>query len=307
MQWSQIKTLFIVCFLILDVYLLIKFIDKQEQTDLSVLEHENTSIEQQLKSEDITLPELPTDIDEEENYISVSPRVFSEDDLNDFDNLKKASIIDGSLIISTFKKPVPVPEEGSGSDIKSAFSDELLDIDDYRFWSWNEELNMLIFFQEKKDRPIYYNENGIIFIFLNDDDEAVFYTQTMLEEMEANGDKYTLIEPIKAIEILYDSNELQTDDDISSVGMGFHTRIPLESGVQVFSPTWRVTVNGDRNYFVNAIEGIVYSSLDINFLNDTLDVIAEKADAISDDDYKEEIMKLLEDRVNVSEGGEIEE
>src|SRR5699024_2011648 len=175
---------------ILDVYLLIKFMDKQEQTDLGVLEQENTSIEQQLKSEDITLPELPTGLDEEEHYISVSPRVFTEDDLSDFDNLKKASIIDGRLIISSFKEPVSLPLDGSGSEIKGAISDQLLDIDDYRFWSRNEELNMLIFFQEKKDRPIYYNENGIIFVFLNDENEAIFYTQTMLEEMETNGDRY---------------------------------------------------------------------------------------------------------------------
>ncbi|HLQ71758.1 MAG TPA: two-component system regulatory protein YycI [Bacillota bacterium] len=306
MQWGQIKTLFIVCFLILDVYLLVKFIDKQQQAELSVMEQENTSIEQQLKSENITLPELPTNNEEEENYISVSPRIFSEDDLSDFDNLKKASIIDGNLIVSSFKEPISIPENGSGSDIKSIFSDELLNIDDYRFWSWNKELNMLIFFQEKEDRPIYYNENGIIFIFLNDDDEAIFYTQTMLEKMEANGDKYPLIEPIKSIEILYDFNELQPDDVISGIGMGFHTRLPLESGIQVFSPTWRVTVNGDRNYFVNAIEGIVYSSLDINFLKDSLIDISQKADAISDKDYKEQVKKLLESRVNLLEGGEIE-
>src|SRR5699024_1600258 len=121
-------------------------------------------------------------------------------------------------------------------------------------------------FQTKKDRQIYYNENGIVLIFLNEEDEATFYTQTMLEQTETNGDKYTLIEPIKAIEKLYNSNRLRTGDNITSIDMGFHTRIPLEGGVQVFSPTWRVAVNEEKNYFVNAIEGRVYSSKDIDFL-----------------------------------------
>src|SRR5699024_2805888 len=160
MQWNQIKTIFILCFLVLDVYLLIKFIDKQEQTDLGVLEHENTSIEQQLASEDISLPELPTDIEEEEHYISVSPREFSEDDFR---------------VISTFKDPISIPVDESDEDIKRAISNDITDADQYTYWGRNEELNVLIFFQKKEDKPIYYNENGIIFVFLNDDDEATFY------------------------------------------------------------------------------------------------------------------------------------
>src|SRR5699024_9856804 len=167
-------------------------------------------------------------------------------------------ILDESYIISMFKEPIPIndPDKGMGSIL----SDELLYSDEYVYWDRNKKLNMLILFQKKQDRPVYYNENGIVFIFLNEDNEAIFYTQTVLDQTETNGDKYTLIEPIIAIEKLYNSNELTTGDDITNIDLGFHTRIPPKGGVQVFSPTWRVTVNGEKNYFVNAIEGLVSSS-----------------------------------------------
>lgn len=308
MQWNQIKTIFILCFLVLDVYLLIKFIDKQEQTDLGVLEHENTSIEQQLASEDISLPELPTDIEEEEHYISVSPREFSEDDLEKLEKDQSPVVVDDDRrVISTFKDPISIPVDESGEDIKRAISNDITDADQYTYWGRNEELNVLIFFQKKEDKPIYYNENGIIFVFLNDDDEATFYTQTMLEETETSSEEYSLIEPIKAIESLYNSNELQTGDEISSIDMGFHTRIPLESGVQVFSPTWRVTVNDDNNYFVNAIEGIVYSRKELSFLDESIDDISEKVDTIKDKDVKKKVMKLLKAPLDILEEGEQEE
>ncbi|HLR02322.1 MAG TPA: two-component system regulatory protein YycI [Virgibacillus sp.] len=308
MQWNQIKTIFILCFLVLDVYLLIKFIDKQEQTDLGVLEHENTSIEQQLASEDISLPELPTDIEEEEHYISVSPREFSEDDLEKLGKDQSPVVVDDDRrVISTFKDPISIPVDESDEDIKRAISNDITDADQYTYWGRNEELNVLIFFQKKEDKPIYYNENGIIFVFLNDDDEATFYTQTMLEETETSSEEYSLIEPIKAIESLYNSNELQTGDEISSIDMGFHTRIPLESGVQVFSPTWRVTVNDDNNYFVNAIEGIVYSRKELSFLDESIDDISEKVDTIKDKDVKKKVMKLLKAPLDILEEGEQEE
>ena len=35
MQWGQIKTLLILSFLILDVYLFVQFLEKKEQADLS--------------------------------------------------------------------------------------------------------------------------------------------------------------------------------------------------------------------------------------------------------------------------------
>src|SRR5699024_6481156 len=132
MQWNQIKTIFILCFLVLDVYLLIKFIDKQEQTDLGVLEHENTSIEQQLASEDISLPELPTDIEEEEHYISVSPREFSEDDLEKLG--KDQSPVPGDddrRVLPTLKHPISRAVDEADEDVGRPTPNEMTDADQY--------------------------------------------------------------------------------------------------------------------------------------------------------------------------------
>lgn len=312
MQWNQIKTLFIICFLVLDVYLLIKFIDKQEETDIGVLEQDDTSIEQQLKSENISLPDLPDEGEDEEQYVSLSPREFSEDDRDDLGDLKnqESTVIDDRLIVSEFKDPVSLPLDEDDSDVFSELSDMLLYSDEYEYWGWDESLNMLILFQEQNDRPIYYNENGIIFVFLNDDNEAVYYTQTLLEDEQTTEDEYALIKPMEAIETLYNSNELSDGDDITNVSMGFHTRIPLESGesgVQVFSPTWRLSVNDDSNYFVNAIEGLVYPSGDEEFLEKYLESISDKTKHVGDKDLQKDVSKLLDERFDVIEGGEDKE
>src|SRR5699024_11746484 len=100
MQWSQIKTLFILCFLILDVYLLIQFIDKQEKSDLDVMEEQESSIEQQLKLENIKLPKLP-DEEMEQSYISVKQKEFTDSDFRDIsgsDN-QKLTVVNDKLIV----------------------------------------------------------------------------------------------------------------------------------------------------------------------------------------------------------------
>src|SRR5690625_6442143 len=80
MQWSQIKTLFILTFLILNIYLAVQLINKQKQADLAVLEHGQSSFEEVLQSENITIPDSLQD-EAEERFISVRQKVFTEEDI----------------------------------------------------------------------------------------------------------------------------------------------------------------------------------------------------------------------------------
>src|SRR5699024_12369246 len=123
---------------------------------------------------------------------------------------------------------------------------------------------------EKAERPIYFNQNGMILVFLNDDNEMIFYTQTMLGEAEPRAEKKTLIKPIKAIETLYKANELKAGDEITKVDIGFNTRVPLENGIQVFVRIWKVSIDDEKVYFVNAIEGFVFSGDDNKILTNMI-------------------------------------
>ena len=107
-------------------------------------------------------------------------------------------------------------------------------------------------------------------LFLNDQDEISFFTQTMLGEEESRQDKRSLIDPMKAIETLFNANELRFGEEVTKVDIGLHSRVPLADGVQVFVPAWKVTVNNERNYFVNAIEGFVFSSNENKFIEDII-------------------------------------
>ncbi|WP_010648862.1 two-component system regulatory protein YycI [Oceanobacillus massiliensis] len=272
MQWGHIKSLFILSFLILNIYLLFQFVERQRDSDVENLESgDNASLEEQLASENIT---ITADTDQEvteANYISASQRSFTNEEmeqLNSIDNLQ-ATLSGTYFILSQFDKPIPVTEDADEDSITALVTPYLLDPDDYAYWGWDEELNIIMFFQRKEGRTVYLNQNALLLFYLNDKNEITHYTQTMLGEAKKQGNTESLSQPRQAIGSLYQSRDLIQDQEVTDVQLGFVSRINSEES-QVFAPTWKVTVDGEKNYFVNAIEGIIYPGNDTEFLKMTL-------------------------------------
>jgi regulatory protein YycI of two-component signal transduction system YycFG len=306
-QWSQIKTLFILSFLVLNVYLLVQYIDKQDRADLGVLSRPDASIEEQLESENITLQDIEVDITED-TYISVSQHMFTEDQKEEIANLdnQEPVIFDNSYIVSALEEPVSIPTTAPGYDINNMISSHIPFSESYSYGTWNEEMNVLIFFQETSGRPIYYNAYGLLMVFLNEDDEMVYYTQSMLGEPEQQDDMQSLIQPIQAIGTIFDRNQLHPNDEVSQVDIGYHTRIPLASGEQVFAPTYKITVNDDRSYFVNAIEGQTFPSEDEEFIVEMISSIITYVEQLDEDHvWKDDMLHhlngLIENEINRSD------
>src|SRR5699024_9974168 len=185
--------------------------------------------------------------------------------------------------ISKQHNRISVPKEPSKTKREDCIEDLTLFSDEYSFWEWDEKANIVVYFQNKLDRPIYYNQNGLLLLYLNDENEVAYYTQTVLGAPEKSNDNRKLIKQMREIETLYEEKTLNRNDEIC-----FHTRVPLDSGVQVFAPTWNIEVNGQSHYFVNAIEEFIFSSQHQEFLKDTLINIEAKASLIKKEEIKKE-------------------
>lgn len=309
MQWGQIKTLLILSFLILDIYLLVQFLEKQQQADLGVLEQNETTIEDKLKSENIKISKLPTK-EYKETFISVAPKVLM---VNELELLKKLpnqtnEVIQNKFIVTKYKKPITLPKEKSREKMNLLLENMVVNPEEYTFWEWDKEVNVLIYFQNKLDRPIYYNQNGLVLLFLDTNNEVVYSTQTSLGNYEQNEEKSNLINPMRAIEMLYESDKLVSDDVINSVEIGFHTRVPLDSGIQVFAPTWKIKVNDNKDYFVNAIEEFVFLSEHQLFLKEALLNTFEKVSLIKEDKLnKSDFLRDLSEKIELIERSEEDE
>ncbi|WP_226038501.1 two-component system regulatory protein YycI [Aquibacillus saliphilus] len=288
MQWGQVKTLFILCFLVLDIFLIQQFNNNRE-VELPSIPQESSK-EETLKADIEGLDDLPEEIDQESNLYA-SRKTYTEDEIESINGLndQQVAVIDGNLILSQFEEPIPINMDGNYAE---TLQSSVLFSDNFVFWGKNEPSNTLIFFQKNNDRPIYFNQGGLLLIVLDEEGRMVQYSQTMLEEEEEERERetYDLIEAIDAVSSLYyNTSELSSGEKVTG-SLGYHNLIPLPNGVQVLAPTWRITVNSQRNYFVNAIEMHTYFRDDNDFLIETINDTLGK---IGNLDNESELLKEI--------------
>jgi regulatory protein YycI of two-component signal transduction system YycFG len=299
MQWGHIKTLFILSFLLLNIYLISAFFDRQQE--VSYLDNQELPIEDQLASEDISYEEAVDEVDITELvYISVGQLEIADEELDNLET-QTAEVLQDNVIISELEDPIPLDEEMAGEEIETMVLPHVLYGMEYSFWGWNETFNIVVFFQQKEDRTIYYNENGLLLGFLNEDNELTHYTQTVLGETEVEGDLVQLNQPIQVIGQLFNANYLNRGDEVTNLDVGYYSRIAAE-GIQVFAPTWNVGINQNENHLVNAIEGIIYENNADGFLLETLENHAIRLSILDEDhELRESFSPHLEERLEVDE------
>ncbi|WP_157967880.1 two-component system regulatory protein YycI [Paraliobacillus sp. X-1268] len=282
MQWGQIKSLFIVCFLVLDVFLIKQLIDKQE--DVSFIT-ESTK-EEQLQLNINGLDDLSEDTIEAPLIYAVNQSYSAEDSirLEQYSNQKNV-IVDEIYLFGQFDEPIPISiDEDSGVNMESLNS-LILNSGEYTYWGKDEKSNSLLFFQTM-EQPIYYNQNALLFIQLNDDDEMIQYVQTKLEQEEEQEEARDLITEIDAVSRLFhNAGSLEQGDTVTDVALGYHNVTSLPNGLQILNPTWNVTVDQTDHYFVNAIEGHDYPKND-DFIKTAVESFQDVIQTASTSDFQ---------------------
>ncbi|MGP4039002.1 two-component system regulatory protein YycI [Gracilibacillus sp. D59] len=266
MQWDQIKTLFILCFLVLDIFLLHHFINNSN----SGYEYtEEVPIEENVRNNVNGLDNLPEEYPTEEAVLNAERREFSESEVTEIGELpnQKSIIVDNHLIISKFDLPLAINVEEN----TEALGEHIWNFDQYQYFGKDEKSNTFIFFQ-KLDRPIYFNLSGVLLVQVNEKDEVTRYVQTILEKADEQpeSDPEEINSPFNALTGLYlQDGFIGSDDEITDeVTLGYHNLLPLPNGVQVLAPTWEFEVNDEKYYYVNAIESHLTSRNTNEFIRD---------------------------------------
>ncbi|QHS23802.1 hypothetical protein GWK91_12970 [Virgibacillus sp. MSP4-1] len=250
MKWGQIKSIFIICFLVLDTFLVTQYLNKMNSEPQALPNQEISTIEDELNRMNVDYENVPSEA-ESAAYISAGRYQFTEKDVKSLNN--QDVVNEGDMIVSTFENPISVPEEATRDDLSMFLDQMVLYGDEYTFWSWNEEHNIMLFFQSYNDQTVYFNKAGMLMVFLNKNHEVEYYAQTRLTNIEL-GEEKEMSQPIETLRSLIRNNHLYSGDRISNMQLGFHTLVPLDNGIQVFVPTWEITINKEKTYFVNAID-----------------------------------------------------
>ena len=263
MDWSKIKTIFIVTFLILDVYLFYQFVKIRDANKYELITE--TSFEDKLKADEIQYVELPkTPI--KDQYISAKPRAFTKEEIA---KLKGQTIYlkDATTLESTLEKPIQLNSKFEEASMSSLLKENVLYSEHYVFWEKNDKKNTITYLQQYEGDTFYNNLRGMITFYFNKDNQIFAYEQTYLEGIEKLTAKQEILPPLKAIETLYQKGMLKPKSKITKVELGYATLIQLAAS-QVMAPTWHIVVDNKQDLFVNAFEGQI-----IDFSNDEKKVV----------------------------------
>src|SRR5699024_12542250 len=99
-----------------------------------------------------------------------------------------------NLIASKLDKPIKIKENASTDTLTEILEETVFYPEEYTFWNWYRDANIIIFFQNKMDRTVYYNQNGIVLFYFNDDNEVEYYKQTLLRVGEIDSRKQRFVE-----------------------------------------------------------------------------------------------------------------
>jgi len=255
LDWNKTKTIFIIVFSILNVFLYsLYFIRYNEAQGIEYLGE--TSIEERLQADNIVYKGTPEKV-VKDSYVSGNIRIFSPEELKPLDN-QSFEVFDRTQLVSTFKEPIAIGNTESLASFTQFINTHVFEGASYELFNIDKDAKKAVFFQTINGRQIFFNQNARLTLYWNEDNEVYKYEQTALEELEDFEQTEILLPDERAVEVLYQRNLLKPNSTITSINLGYSTLVQLTEK-QVFAPTWRVHVElhdgKNEDYFINAVEG----------------------------------------------------
>lgn len=265
LDWNRTKTIFIIVFSILNIFLYWLYVDRQTSVgDMQILG--KTSVEETLELENITYNPIPF-TEKDVSYLSAHIATFSNEKTKKLSN-QTSFIVEKSQLTSNMTKPVDVTNK-DGFEFEDFLEKYVINGEDYNLWEVDEEEQQAVFFQKVKNETIFYSPNAMLTLYWNKDGEVTHYEQSMLEEFVSFNHKKDLLSQDDAVASLVTRSLLKEGSTVTHVKSGYSTLVQLTE-TQVFAPTWNVQVKLEdgtiENYFINAVEGKV-----IEFQSDMLE------------------------------------
>ncbi|WP_409303515.1 two-component system regulatory protein YycI [Peribacillus sp. SCS-155] len=256
MDWSKTKTIFIMVFLMLDIFLVFQFLSKRDINEFGYLSE--TTFEDNLKEDNITLPSLPK-VKLNQSILQAESKIFTEEDTKKLAN-QEISIQRQTTLTGKFKKAINIGDDFDPSDsaeLDNFIKDNIFDGSNYKIWSYDRKNNKVVYYQVYKNKMLYNNAKSKLTLMLNDNQEIVSYEQTYLEIVQPMNRNEEILRPIEAIENLYNTGKIPSDSKVTKVELGYYNLLPPSSDAVsiLLTPAWRVVLDEKKDLYVTAFYG----------------------------------------------------
>lgn len=264
MNWSKTKSIFIVCFLLLDAFLVFELYVRQQDQGVEKLD-ESPGTHNTFRIS-TTIPPTPQNV----TFLRGSRVDFSKEK-NAIAGMiasgngspgQKISIDDqGMQLHGTLASPIA--GDMNNADLQKAILSLVYKGQSYTYWKNDPKAGTVNFVQLYNDRPVFISKRSNIQMlsFTISQNRAVGYQQSYFQFKRSNY--VDIISADKAISNLGENTDLLDSERpiIKTVELGY-VNLVSDAGADplIFIPAWHIVVQtgkGSQEYFVNAMSGNV--------------------------------------------------
>jgi regulatory protein YycI of two-component signal transduction system YycFG len=285
LDWKKTKNIFILTFLVLNLFLGYQLYQKNDINNISMLSQQ--PLEEILEINGIDYKDKIPKYKPEQTLISAQRYSFTEEE----SSLKSKDIImdkEKSTAITLYyslKQPLDLPKKDSNDLVETLskfLEDNVSRGTEYSFFQWDKKENIIWFNQIYLNKSIFYDPgnfenpenskdtkdskdpkyskwdfsgpNGMIKFYLDDKGRLTKFTQTYLNIMR-QGASQEILSPEKALGRLLDTGHLK-DDKVKDIKLGYYSLVGV-GDLQVYAPTWFIETEDDGQYLVNATDSSI--------------------------------------------------
>ncbi|WP_100486603.1 two-component system regulatory protein YycI [Sporolactobacillus pectinivorans] len=264
MNWSKTKSIFIVCFLLLDAFLIFELYARQQDEGVENLT--DGSGTNNTFRVDTTIPPTPQNV----TFLRGSRVNFSNEKKNIADLTSSANNGIGQKIQyenggmqlhGIFASPIS--GNMTNTDLQKIILGLVYKGQSYTYWQNDSKARTINFVQLYNNQPVFISRRNNIQMleFTVSQNKIVGYQQSYFKFSKSNY--VDVISAEKAISNLGENTDLLDSERpvIKTVELGYVNLVgDASADPLIFIPTWHIVVqtnHGDQEYFVNAMSGNV--------------------------------------------------
>lgn len=266
MDFRRVETIFLIAFLLVDIFLLVTFFNRSDMNYAST-GNETVNLIREMESQGIELPELMEE-EIELPYVQADEHNLLEENADQLSDQTGTVNQDGSLYSSILSNPITLSgEEQLTAEDRTrldAFinSEQVLFGNEYTFFQHQPASQQIIYAQSVNGVPIADGTSSIT-LHLDSSGQVISYEQTYAGPVSEQGSDLDLISDKTAVELLFQNNEIPAGATVSRPVLTYYRTLALED-LSMYAPVWYVriaTSSGVESIRVDAISGNIITDL----------------------------------------------
>lgn len=158
MEWNRTKTIFIIVFLILDIFLAFQYFNKRSNNQFPILE--KSTLQEDMKADHISYGNLSKETSKGSS-ISAQKRVFKQSEIKSLKGQKPKALMNTAKenalteIEMEFETPIALPKTDMKTKAREIVNEEIIDGNKYKLWKVDKSGKQIVFFQTYNGNYIF--------------------------------------------------------------------------------------------------------------------------------------------------------